>query len=68
MQEIGDGAVFLYKEGLFVRAYNEGAYGFIHHVLACKPMRRFVKSAEADRVLCGGPLTVLAKLPDFALR
>lgn len=23
-------AVFLYKEGLFVRAYNEGAYGFIH--------------------------------------
>lgn len=59
------GAVYLYKEGLFVRAYNEGAYGFIHHVMACKPMRRFVKSAGEDRVVCGVPLTVLAKLPGF---
>jgi hypothetical protein len=61
------GAVFIYKEGLFARAYNEGAYGFIHQVLACKPMRRFVKSAGADRVVCGVPLTVLAQLPGFAL-
>ena len=34
--------VYLYKEGLFVRAYNEGAFAFIHQILACKPMRRFV--------------------------
>jgi hypothetical protein len=61
------GAVFLYKEGLFVRAYNEGAYGFIHQVLACKPMRRFVKSAGEDRVVCGVPLTTLEKLPEFAV-
>jgi len=60
-------AVYLYKEGLFVRAYNEGAYGFIHHVLACKPMRRFVKAAGADRVVCGVPLTTLEKLPGFAV-
>ncbi len=60
------GAVYLYKEGLFARAYNEGAYGFIHQVMACKPMRRFVKSAGADRVVCGMPLTSLAKLPGFA--
>lgn len=60
------GAVFIYKEGLFARAYNEWAYGFIHHVLACKPMRRFVKSAGEDRVVCGVPLTVLAQLPGFA--
>ena len=39
------GAVYRYQEGLFVRAYNEGAYAFIHQVLACKAMRRFVKSA-----------------------
>jgi len=54
------GAVYLYQEGLFVRAYNEGAYAFIHQVLACKPLRRYVKSAGADRVVCGVPLTVLA--------
>jgi hypothetical protein len=60
------GAVYLYKEGLFARAYNEGAYGFIHQVMACKPMRRFVKSAGVDRVVCGVPLTVLAQLPGFA--
>ena len=59
------GAVFIYKEGLFARAYNEGAYGFIHHVMECKPLRRFVKSAGEDRVVCGVPLTVLAKLPGF---
>lgn len=59
-------AVYLYKEGLFARAYNEGAYGFIHQVLACKPMRRFVKAAGEDRVVCGVPFTVLAKLPGFA--
>lgn len=60
------GAVFIYKEGLFARAYNnEGAYGFIHHVMECKPLRRFVKSAGADRVVCGVRLTVLAKLPGF---
>jgi len=59
------GAVYLYKEGLFVRAYNEGAYGFIHQVLACKPLRRFVKSAGRDRVVCGVPFTVLAALPAF---
>ena len=59
------GAVFLYKEGLFVRAYNEGAYGFIHQILPCKPMRRFVKSAHTDRVVCGVPFTVLAALPAF---
>ena len=45
-QAADPGAVYLYKEGLFVRAYNEGAYGFIHQVLACKPMRRFVKSVR----------------------
>lgn len=60
------GGVYLYKEGLFVRAYNEGAYAFIHQVLACKPMRRFVKSAGSDRVVCGVPFTVLAGLPGFA--
>ena len=60
------GAVFLYKEGLFVRAYNEGAFGLIHHILACKPLRRFVKSAGTDRVVCGVPLTVAEALPGFA--
>ena len=59
-------AVYLYKEGLFVRAYNEGAYGFIHQVLVCKPIRRFVKSVGADRVVCGVPLTVLTALPGFS--
>jgi hypothetical protein len=59
------GAVYLYQEGLFVRAYNEGAYGFIHQVLACKPLRRFVKSAGTDRVVCGVPLTLLRTLPGF---
>ena len=39
------GVAYLCKEGLFVRAYNEGAYAFIHQALACKAMRRFVKSA-----------------------
>ena len=65
-QAADPGAVFLYKEGLFARAYNEGAYGFIHQVMACKPMRRFVKAAGADRVVCGVPLTTLEKLPGFA--
>lgn len=60
------GAVFLYKEGLFVRAYNEGAYGFIHHILACKPLRRFVKSAGEERVVCGVPFTAAVALPGFA--
>jgi len=59
-------AIYLYKEGLFVRAYNEGAYAFIHQVLDCKPMRRFVKSAGTDRVVCGVPFSVLAELPGFA--
>ena len=59
------GAIYLYKEGLFLRAYNEGAYGFIQQVLECKPLRRFVKSANTDRVVCGVPFTVLAALPAF---
>lgn len=59
-------AVYLYKEGLFLRAYNEGAYGFIQQIHACKPLRRFVKSAGVDRVVCGVPHTVLAALPGFA--
>ena len=59
-------AVFIYKEGLFARAYNEGAYGFIHHVVACKPMRRFVKAIAGDRIVCGVPLTTLMRLPSFA--
>lgn len=58
--------VYLYKEGLFVRAYNEGAFAFIQQVLACKPMRRFVKSAGEDRVVCGVPFSVFAGLPGFA--
>jgi hypothetical protein len=60
------GAVYLYKEGLFVRAYNEGAYAFISQVLVCKPVRRFIKYAGADRVVCGVPLAVATKLPGFA--
>jgi hypothetical protein len=60
------GAVFIYKEGLFSRAYNEGAYGFIHQIMACKPLRRYVKSAGTDRVVCGIPLTALVKIPGFA--
>ena len=59
------GAVFIYKEGLFARAYNEGAYGFIHHFMACKPLRRFVKAIAGDRVVCGVPLITLRKLPSF---
>lgn len=65
-QAADPGAVFLYKEGLFVRAYDQGSYGFIHQILACKPMRRFVKSAGAERVVCGVPFTVLSALPGFA--
>ena len=60
------GAVYLYKEGLFVRAYNEGAYAFIHQVMACKPLRRFVKSIAGDRVVCGVPLTTLMTQPEVA--
>jgi hypothetical protein len=60
------GSVYLYQAGLFVRAYNEGAYGFIHQVLACKPLRCFVKLAGTNRVVCGVPLTLLRTLPGFA--
>ncbi len=58
-------SVYLYKEGLFLRAYNEGAYGFVHQVMACKPIRRFVKAIGDDRIVCGAPQTTVAKLPAF---
>lgn len=38
-QAADPGAAYLYKEELFARAYNEVAYGFIHLVMACKPMQ-----------------------------
>lgn len=59
------GAVYIYKEGLFARAYNEGAYGFVNHIVSCRPVRRFVKSIDGDRVMCGVPLTALRRLPAF---
>lgn len=30
--------VYLYKEGLFVRVYNERAFAFIHHARNIKPV------------------------------
>lgn len=45
----------LYREGLFLKAYNHSAFLFQKHVRSFRPVRKYYKSVGADVVMLGFP-------------
>lgn len=49
------GKIHLYREGLFLKAYNHSAFLFQKHVRSFRPIKKFYKSVGGDVVMLGFP-------------
>lgn len=58
-------SIYLYKEGMFWRAYQHSAYFTVRDLKSCTPLRKTVKKIKAELVYIGFPDTVLT---DFLTR
>jgi hypothetical protein len=57
--------IHLYREGLFMKAYNVSAFLFQKHVKPFRPVKKFIKSAGGEIVLIGFPSKLLNEIfPD----
>lgn len=63
MQEApGSPDIYLYREGLFWKAYEYSAYQFVHTVRAYNPQKKWMKGLQRDIVSLGFPDRVLAEI------
>ncbi len=53
--------VYLFKEGLFYKLYNQNAMWFTNHIKAYNVNSKFVKTVKQNVYSIGFPQTVLAK-------
>ena len=53
--------IYLYPEGLFLKAYQRSAYLFIRHCGAVKPTKKMIKAVGCEVVHIGFPTTSLEK-------
>lgn len=56
--------IYLYKEGIFWKAYERSAFNFCKHVTAFKPTKKFIKTVGYDVVSIGFPTANLDKHKD----
>ncbi len=55
------GKIYLYKEGVFYRAYNRSAYLWVTHICGYEVKTRYVKSVGENIFYVGFPMTALEK-------
>lgn len=48
-------AIYLHKEGMFWRAYNQSAMLFVDNLKSLKIIRRYIKNVKQDIFYCGFP-------------
>lgn len=53
------GKIYLYKEGIFYRAYNRSAYLWVRHICEYEVKTRFVKTVGGNVFYIGFPVTAL---------
>lgn len=58
----GSPDIYLYREGLFWKAYEYSAYKFVHTVRAYHPLKKWMKGLGRDIVSLGFPDSVLAEI------
>lgn len=51
--------IYLYKEGIFYRAYERSAYLWINHICKYEIKKRYVKTVGKVIVYLGFPMSVL---------
>lgn len=54
--------IHLYREGLFLKAYDRSAFLFQKHVKSFKPIKKFFKSVNGDVIMLGFPSGNLSAL------
>lgn len=58
----GSPDIYLYREGLFWKAYEYSAYKFVHTVRAYNPQKKWMKGLARDIVSLGFPDKVLSEI------
>ena len=61
-EKSGNGVIYLYKEGIFYKAYEQSCYAFYQYVRQLKLKKRFVKKAGSYVVSLGFPVNSADKL------
>lgn len=54
--------LYLFKEGMFYKVYNQNAMWFVNHIKAYKVSSRFIKTVNQDIFSIGFPVSNLQKL------
>lgn len=52
-------SIYLYKEGMFWKAYEYSAYRFVFSVMKCKPKKQHFKGTSQEMVHIGFPFSTL---------
>lgn len=61
-EQPGNTDIYLYREGLFWKAYEYSAFLFIRHIRAYQAQKRAVKSLKRDVVSLGFPDSVVEEI------
>jgi hypothetical protein len=61
------GSIFLRKEGLFWRAYEQSAFHFVKHIRDYVPQKKYFKNIKSEIVFIGFPGTKIDEILAIAL-
>lgn len=66
-EKTNTGKIFLYKEGIFYKAYERSAYAWIRNVCEYEVKRRYVKTIGCEIVYIGFPTNIVSqRLSDYS--
>jgi len=62
-----ENSIYLLKEGIFWRAYNQSAMRFVNNLKPLKIIRKYIKKVKQDIFYCGFPESSLADIRERAV-
>ena len=61
-EESNINSIYLYREGMFYKAYERSAYAFINNVKKYTPIKKYIKIVQSEVTSIGFPCAVFDKL------
>jgi len=62
-----ENSIYLLKEGIFWRAYNQSAMRFVNNLKPLKIIRKYIKKVKQDIFYCGFPESSLDNIREKAV-
>ena len=61
-EESNQNSIYLYREGIFYKAYERSAYSFINNIKNYTPTKKYIKIVKSEVASIGFPCAVFDKL------